>query len=374
MNKKKTHEQFLEDLWDKNKHYRDGELIIVGSYSGSKSKIEVVTRYGNCSIAAGMLLKNQLPKIDSAINKTEYFKNMCLEKFGDDGNDDLSQVEYVSNVTKIIVIDREFGLYATTPNIYYSGARSMVGANSKMSERVRRDKEDVMRQVALFCPDVEILPFKYINQTQKILVKDKYGVCETTIFRLLKGVKLTIQTAIDKRAYFEAQARCVHGELYNYSLVEYKGHHVKVDIIGPNGVFKQTPNNHLSGYGCQILGKEKVTNYNKNNPTGWAYTNWKITAEKSKNFTGYKVYFLECWNENERFYKIGRTYKGVGDRFKHKTSMPYSYKVLHTIELDDPKRICELEQEYKNKHKEYKYLPTKKFNGMHECFSQLIYF
>jgi hypothetical protein len=119
-----------------------------------------------------------------------------------------------------------------------------------------------------------------------------------------------------------------------------------------------------------------ISNYQRDNPNGWTYTNWKVVAERSENFTGYKVYFLECWDNEtgERFYKIGRTFIDVRGRFKGRNNMPYQYNIMYIIELDDPKRICELEQEYKNKHKEFIYTPSKKFAGMYECFSQLIFF
>lgn len=44
----------------------------------------------------------------------------------------------------------------------------------------------------------------------------------------------------------------VHGEKYDYSLVDYTGNNKKVTIICPvHGEFKQTPNRHLSGNNCK---------------------------------------------------------------------------------------------------------------------------
>jgi very-short-patch-repair endonuclease len=43
-----------------------------------------------------------------------------------------------------------------------------------------------------------------------------------------------------------------HNFRYNYSLMEYNGADVKIDIICPShGVFKQTPHHHLNGHGCR---------------------------------------------------------------------------------------------------------------------------
>ena len=51
----------------------------------------------------------------------------------------------------------------------------------------------------------------------------------------------------------------VHGEIYNYSLVDYKTMHTKVKIIcSHHGEFEQTPNAHVrQKQGCPICGKEK---------------------------------------------------------------------------------------------------------------------
>ena len=64
--------------------------------------------------------------------------------------------------------------------------------------------------------------------------------------------KLTFQEFVDK-------ARAVHGDKYEYSLVEYVDAKTKVKIICPiHGEFEQVPNTHLSGAGCQKCGIESI--------------------------------------------------------------------------------------------------------------------
>lgn len=57
------------------------------------------------------------------------------------------------------------------------------------------------------------------------------------------------QPTIDE---WRTQAQLVHGDRYDYSLVEYVASQVKVKIICANhGIFEQTPNNHVGqGQGC----------------------------------------------------------------------------------------------------------------------------
>ena len=57
---------------------------------------------------------------------------------------------------------------------------------------------------------------------------------------------------------FISDARNVHGDYYDYSLVEYHGCFKKVKIICPkHGLFEQTPATHLQGSGCPACRKSK---------------------------------------------------------------------------------------------------------------------
>ena len=60
----------------------------------------------------------------------------------------------------------------------------------------------------------------------------------------MNGIKLTTEEFIKK-------AREIHGDKYDYSLVDYKNAHTKIKIICPiHGEFEQAPFNHLNGKGC----------------------------------------------------------------------------------------------------------------------------
>ena len=62
-------------------------------------------------------------------------------------------------------------------------------------------------------------------------------------------IKLTKEEFIEK-------AKKVHGDEYDYCLVEYKNNKTKVKIKCPkHGIFEQTPNVHMN-HGCPACGKE----------------------------------------------------------------------------------------------------------------------
>lgn len=59
---------------------------------------------------------------------------------------------------------------------------------------------------------------------------------------------------------FETNSRQIHGNKYDYSLVNYVNANTKVKIkcIKHNYVFEQTPGNHLSGKGCTICNESHL--------------------------------------------------------------------------------------------------------------------
>ena len=60
---------------------------------------------------------------------------------------------------------------------------------------------------------------------------------------------------------FIEKAKLVHGDKYDYALVEYKNTITKVKIMCPiHGVFEQRPNDHLNHKGCSMCGEKSRIN------------------------------------------------------------------------------------------------------------------
>lgn len=80
---------------------------------------------------------------------------------------------------------------------------------------------------------------------------------------------------------FIEKARKIHGDKYDYSLVDYKNNKTKVKIICKlHGVFLQTPDSHLRGRGCPKCGRlKRVDNKIKNQ--------WKETLKKLNEIYNY---------------------------------------------------------------------------------------
>lgn len=271
------------------------------------------TKFGMCKKHRTTFGKNDFG-IMSALNKTEYLKKQLKSIYGD--KFDYSLVEYKNNV-----YDNIF-LICTKHNTVFT--KKIFAATS----------------VSANCP--------------VCIKEDELGRPRT----------ITTQEFIER-------SNNIHNFKYDYSKVTYIKGYKKVKIICPfHGEFEQLAGVHLMGSGCNDCGCEKTGKINSNNPTGWTLTNWKKKAENSKYFDSYKCYIIKCWNNEEEFYKIGRTFSSITWRFRNKNTMPYNYEVLE-IYINAPEIIFKMENQLKKENKQHKYIPKIKFNGMHECFLKL---
>jgi len=228
----------------------------------------------------------------------------------------------------------------------------------------------------------------YINN--RIPVEIICNTCGTNFIQIPKshlrrrgcyicGMKRTVLSKMKTTPSFVKDAMKVHGQKYDYSKVEYINSVNKIKIIcKEHDVFQQTPKDHLNGSGCPQCGYMSISKYNKNNPHGWNYSIWIMSSKKSMNFDSFKVYILECWDEYEHFFKIGKTFRNTRKRFQSKYEMPYQFKIIHIIEMtknlvieDEACYICKLEHELKKIHKPFQYIPKQKFDGRYECFSKI---
>jgi len=159
---------------------------------------------------------------------------------------------------------------------------------------------------------------------------------------------------------FIEQSIKIHNNFYSYEKSIYINDRTKLKIKCPkHGYFWQIPTHHLKGSGCPKCAIEKL---------GWNYSKWEKISLQSKHFDSFKVYIIECWNEFEKFYKIGKTFKTIKKRFNNKASMPYNYKIIKIFENKDSEYISKLENKLHIKNKEFKYIPKKEFYGNSECF------
>lgn len=195
----------------------------------------------------------------------------------------------------------------------------------------------------------------YVNMNTKVIIKCSiHDEFEQLPAKHIKGqgCRKCWKGSTDK---FVKLSSKIHNNFYDYSLVDYKGANIKVSIICPiHGQFWQAPSNHINRQcGCYKCGKFGL------NKQAW--------IQHCKNTNNSYLYIIKCYDIKEEFIKIGITSKSVKNRYKSKLSLPYRYNVLKIIQ-DCPENIWNLEQTIKNRYIEYKYKPELKFGGDSECF------
>lgn len=101
--------------------------------------------------------------------------------------------------------------------------------------------------------------FEYINNhTKGKIICQKHGVFEQMSYNHLLGKgcnKCGRIKTINAHKYtteeFIKRAKLIHGDTYNYDLVDYIRSQIKIKIIcGLHGIFEQLPQGHLRGMGC----------------------------------------------------------------------------------------------------------------------------
>ena len=219
----------------------------------------------------------------------------------------------------------------------------------------------------------------------------------------------------------------VHGDLYDYSNVEYKNNYTKIRIICPtHGEFAQRPQTHLKGGGCLKCAHANAGSYHKKTTDQFikeavdihgdkytydnvVYTNIhtkvKITCPKHGDFEqtpashvkngngcpicsvqdyqggyGFKrfrnhpeikdnpatLYLIQVDHADDDFIKIGITQKELSERF-NKGRIPFEYSTINTWsgKLYD---LFLIEQQIKKQFTKHKHRPNAKFDGHTECF------
>lgn len=307
-----TNEIFINRVMLNNKGYQNKDFNIVTSYINRRNKIIVEDKYGMYLMSPSSLIKGILPTIFSAANKTKHIISRFKEIHDDIYN--YNKVHYENMHKKVKISCSIHGSFSMVPNAHLNGQG---------------------------CPEC--------------------------------GTERSRQANLQTEEEFLLKSKNKHGDKFNYNNIKYVNSVTKIDLhCNTHDInFKQTPFNHLKWGGCIKCKRDKLSKSIIERGSGWNYSNWKKLASKSKNFDSFKVYVIKCWNDNEIFYKIGKTFSKIEYRFKSKSSLPYKFEVLYT-KIGEAREISDLERVMQKENKKYKYRPNLSFRGEYECFNKLI--
>ncbi len=300
----------------------------------------IETRYGLCKMNCSDYDRGFIPNIKSAINKTQYFVNECIEKHGIFY--DYSLVDYKKAHDNIEIICPVHGVFEQKAYSHKQGIGCPICTD-------KGDKQEIIDK--LKAKGFNIISYK----ASEILVSDKYGTYKATAHRIRNNIFPSIVTAIDKTEVFVNKAKEKYNNKYTYENFKYINVNTKSEVTCPiHGDFTVSAGHHLhSETGCQTCGL------------------YRTHTEQFKNFQTVNLYIIRCFNETENFYKIGITGKSdVKFRYLTKKSMPYEYELIHFIQ-DSPEIIVKLELDLLLFYKNSKYMPKIYFDGITECVSNI---
>lgn len=285
-----------------------------------------------------------------------------------------SKVVYINAHNKVSIICEYHGFFNQSPNSHLRGSGCPECASISTSKKLKLTTNQFIeksKRVHGDRYDYSLVDYKN-NYTKVKIICKKHGEFFQSPNSHLNGSN-GCNMCICKRLYtageFVAKSIIVHGNKYDYSLVDYKGANSKLTIICKiHSEFKQTAGSHLNGNGCPKCANIKTKKRMIDTPNGWSISNWDDSALKSKKFDSFKVYIIKCYNDNESFYKIGRTYTTTKTRFR---SFIYKYEIIKEFIFNTAKEAFDYESKLKREHKKFKYIPMMRFDGKSECFSKI---
>lgn len=201
---------------------------------------------------------------------TEIFIRRSIDKHGD--KYDYSLSNYVNTFTKVDIICPIHGKFEQKPHDHMNGRGCM-----SCGKAVWVSDSNLKKRFDLFLTNANKIhgdKYTYIFESYKSTNKKCEIICPIhgkftqILSNHLRGNGCPKCSKIlykNKRAYdddkFIEKAILKHGNFYDYSMVDYKDSHSKVDIICPiHGIFQQKANAHLIGAGCYECGKIKKSN------------------------------------------------------------------------------------------------------------------
>ncbi len=182
---------------------------------------------------------------------------------------DYSLVDYKHSKQKVKIICPQHGIFEQKPNSHLDG-RGCVKCKEEFIADLKRMTTlqfiDKAKSVHGDTYNYDLVNY-YQTEVPVTIVCNKHGEFEQTPHAHLsgRGCMLCRNENISIRCrsnteLFISKARKLHGDLFDYSLVDYKTTKDKVDIkCFKHGLFQQTPNAHLVGHGCPICCDENLT-------------------------------------------------------------------------------------------------------------------
>ena len=178
---------------------------------------------------------------------------------------DYSKVDYTKATNNVEIICKIHGSFMQLPYNHLKGAGCAL-CNKFDARKLSKD-EFITRSVSVHGDMFDYSKVNYVNNKTPVeIVCHSHGSFWQKPEKHLSGhgCPNCVKNKKDDTESFIRKARAVHGNLYDYSFVEYVDQKTKVCIVDPKyGVFWQSPCGHLNGEGnprrrCSKYSKPQV--------------------------------------------------------------------------------------------------------------------
>jgi very-short-patch-repair endonuclease/ribosomal protein L36 len=184
---------------------------------------------------------------------------------------DYSKSNYVGADKPIVIICKDHGEFEQRPVSHWNGHGCEECAQQRrIKSRTLSRNEFVLRATAAHNDLYDYSKANYIKSTEKIVIICKeHGEFKQRPASHIRGSgcpkcarKRTVAGKKSNTLEFIKSAKKIHGDFYDYSKVKYnKAIEPIVIVCSRHGEFKQMPNTHLNGSGCQKCADMRVANF-----------------------------------------------------------------------------------------------------------------
>ena len=303
-------------------------------YSGSKAKVSIVCR------VHGVFFQNPNSHLRgvgcaSCGGRAELSDTIFITRAKAIHGDkyDYSNVSYKNTSTKVDITCPIHGIFQQTPNSH------LKGRGCPFCSRTKKDTTAtfVAKAMGVHGNKYNYSLVDYVSSTSKIsIICAEHGIFQQRPVCHLQGQGCPTchGNVKDTTESFILKARAIHGDTYQYDLVDYINSSTNITIVCPNhGEFRQTPTSHLNFRGCPKC------------------------AGKNHNI----LYLLKCLDTG--WYKIGITTDNIQKRL---LSIGGELEEIHHVRLEDPRKH---ESILHNKYNDFNVYHDGVRNGNTEFFS-----
>jgi hypothetical protein len=235
-------------------------------YKNSKTKVKIIcsihgvfeqTPEKHCS-------SQNCPKCNSKNVTNEEFIEKSIKKHGN--KYDYKLVFYKNSLEKVKIICDVHGVFEQMPKTHLKHGCVLCGIEKK-SNALRKSKEQFINQsIDIHKNKYNYSKVEYKNTMTKVeIICPNHGIFEQIPNSHLRGDGcnkcgdlMVAEKLVNSKDEFVILSNNVHGNIYDYSKVEYKNSKTKVKIsCYKHGIFEQTPNSHLRENGCPVCKSSK---------------------------------------------------------------------------------------------------------------------